>query len=236
VTSFAQITSNTTVQNELAAAYPGGVNTIDAFEGGLAENHLPGSDVGPLFGAIMVNQFTRLREGDRFFYLNENFNPDEMDLFQQTNTLAKVIMANTNVTNIQSDAIFFHASISGTVSVTGGRNNPGNITLNLEDTSGDILATTTTNPQGQYSFNQLSGPAADPTITPGVSTTGTYQVVVVVPTGLRQVGSNPSPILITHGDTMVNGVNFSLSSPTPPAPPPPPARMPPPPPGMGPTR
>jgi hypothetical protein len=224
------------VAQELQESYAGGLGTIDAFEGGLSEYPVPGSDVGPTFQAIMVDQFTRLRDGDRFFYLNENFNSDEMNIFQQTSTLAKVIMANTNVTNIQSDAIFFHASISGTVSVAGGRNNPSNITLNLEDTSGDILATTTTNPQGQYSFDQLSGPAADPTITPGVSTTGTYQVVVVVPTGLRQVGSNPPPILITRGDTAVNGVNFSLSSPTPPPPPPPPTRMPPPPPGMGPMR
>jgi len=61
VTSFAQITSDVQVQKELAAAYPGGVNTIDAFEGGMAEDHVKGSDVGPLFQAIMVNQFTRLR-------------------------------------------------------------------------------------------------------------------------------------------------------------------------------
>ena len=41
-TSFAQITSDVKVQQELAAAYPGGVNTIDAFEGGLAEDHVRG--------------------------------------------------------------------------------------------------------------------------------------------------------------------------------------------------
>ncbi len=77
VTSFSQITSNVKVQQELAAAYPGGVNTIDAFEGGMAEDHVSGSDVGPLFQAIMINQFARLRDGDRFFYLNETFNSEE---------------------------------------------------------------------------------------------------------------------------------------------------------------
>ncbi len=81
VTSFAQITSNVAVQKELAEAYPGGVNTVDAFEGGLCEDHVAGSDVGPLFQDIIVNQFTRLRDGDRFFYLNENLNPDETNLF-----------------------------------------------------------------------------------------------------------------------------------------------------------
>ncbi len=119
VKSFAQITSNVAVQNQLAAAYPGGVNTIDAFEGGLAEDHVRGSDVGPLFQAIMVDQFTRLRDGDRFFYLNENSTPEEANFFFQGNTLAKVIEANTNVTNLQSDVFYFRASISGTVSMAG---------------------------------------------------------------------------------------------------------------------
>src|SRR5207302_8587471 len=70
VTSFAQITSNVTVQKELQQAY-GTVDRIDPFEGGLAEDHVKGSDVGPLFQAIMVDQFTRLRDGDRLFYLNQ---------------------------------------------------------------------------------------------------------------------------------------------------------------------
>ena len=74
MTSFAQITSNVQVQKELQQAY-GNVNNIDAFEGGLAEDHVAGSDMGQLFTTILANQFTRLRSGDRFFYLNETWNP-----------------------------------------------------------------------------------------------------------------------------------------------------------------
>src|SRR5262249_2402256 len=77
VTSFAQITGNVTVQHELQQAY-GSVANIDPFEGGLAEDHVPGSDVGPLFQKILVDQFTRLRDGDRFFYLNEQFSQNEL--------------------------------------------------------------------------------------------------------------------------------------------------------------
>ena len=98
VTSFAQITTDVKVQQELQQAY-GSVNNIDSFEGGLAEDHVPGSDMGPLFTKILVNQFTRLRSGDRFFYLNESWNQDELNILQQGNTLAKVIEANTNITN-----------------------------------------------------------------------------------------------------------------------------------------
>ncbi len=115
VTSFAQITSDATVQKELAAAYPGGVSTLDAFEGGICENHVAGSDVGPLFQSILVNQFSRLRTGDRFYYQNENLNADEMNLFNQVNTLTKVIEANTNVTNLQSDAFIYNIGIAGHV-------------------------------------------------------------------------------------------------------------------------
>ena len=217
VTSFAQITSNVTVQHELEQAYPGGVSTIDAFEGGLAEDHVGGSDVGPLFQAIMVNQFERLRDGDRFFYLNENLSPAEWSIIGQGNTLGKVIEANTNVTNLQSNVFLFKASISG--SVTAGMGRPGRssemglagFTVELEDASGDILATTTTNGQGQYSFNQLSGSSVDPTIPSGVSGTGTYNVVLVLPAGAHQLSPSPSSIVISSGDTNVSNVNFSVS-------------------------
>src|SRR6201999_747115 len=124
VTSFAQITSNVKVQQDLATAYPGGVNTIDAFEGGLAEDHVRGSDVGQLFQTIMVNQFARLRDGDRFFYLNQTFTPAEQAILNQGNTLGKMIEANTNITNLQSDVFQFKSSISGTVTMNTRNNGP----------------------------------------------------------------------------------------------------------------
>ena len=39
-----------------------------------------------------------------------------MKIIQQGNSLTKVIEANTHITNMQSDAFVFRASISGTVS------------------------------------------------------------------------------------------------------------------------
>jgi hypothetical protein len=209
VTSFAQITSNVQVQQELQAAYPGGVNTIDAFEGGQAEAHLAGSDMGPLFTTIIANQFARLRSGDRYFYLNETWNSGELAIFQQGNSLAEVIEGNTNITNLQNDVFRFRASISGTVTLNG-RGAPG-ITVELEDTAGDILATTTTGIGGTYFFNQLSGPAANVENGSGVSATGNYLVRLVLPTGFRQLSSDPGAVAVTRGDTHVTGVNFSLA-------------------------
>lgn len=213
ITSFAQITSNVKVQQALAEAYPGGVNTIDAFEGGLAEDHVRGSDVGPLFQAIMVNQFTRLRDGDRFFYLNEHFTPQELHLIQADNTLTKVIESNTSITNLQANAFLFKASISGSVAMNWSLSavRPGTVlsfprfTLELEDSAGDILATTQTDRFGHYSFDQLAGPSSDPGIAYGVSAVGTYKIVLVLPNGTTQ---SSSPVIITRGDTHVAGINF----------------------------
>jgi hypothetical protein len=164
VTSFAQITSNVAVQQELQKAY-GTVDNIDPFEGGLAEDHVAGSDMGPLFTAIIADQFNRLRAGDRFFYLNESWNADELHILQQGNTLARLIEANTGITNLQADVFKFTASISGTVTSASGasasgrgahassqRGLPG-VTVQLRDPGGDILATTVTDGSGRYSFN-----------------------------------------------------------------------------------
>ena len=230
VTTFGQITGNARLQDaadvamqqELAQAYPGGVDTIDAFEGGLAEHAVPGSDVGPTFQAIIVDQFRRLRSGDRFFYLNESFNSDEVRIFRQADTLAKMIMANSTARNLQADVMTFRASISGTVTSAGigktpvGRDGTPGITVELQDTSGNVLAITKTDPQGRFEFNQLSGPAA-PGSTPGVSATGFYNVAVITNQAAAQIAT-PKPIEITTGDSVNQNVNLSLSGGSPPPP------------------
>jgi hypothetical protein len=206
------------IQAALIEAYPGGVGTIDLFEGGLAEHPVAGSDVGPTFHAIMVDQFERLRDGDRFFYLNQAFNTEESNLFQKGNTLAEIIMANTEITNLQANVMVFKAQISGSVSLRstswiGTQTSAASgVTVQLRNEEGDVVATTKTDGRGQYSFNQLSGSAASPTITPGVSSTGIYSVSVIAPRGAMQVSTNPGGVLITRGDSRVNNVNFTLAS------------------------
>jgi hypothetical protein len=210
VTSFAQITSNVTVQKELREAY-GSIANIDPFGGGLAEDHVAGSDLGPLFTTIIANQFTRLRAGDRFFYLNESWNAGELRILNQGNTLAKIIEANTGITNLQSDVFKFTASISGKVtssSFASGRSSPGSsprglsgITVQLEDSSGDVLGTTVTDQSGNYQFDQLTG----------VGGTGEYTVRLVVPAGFVQITKNPATISISRGRIDVSAVDFVLA-------------------------
>ena len=44
------------------------INNIDLWVGGLAEDHMFNSELGETFHAIIVEQFTRIRDGDRFWY------------------------------------------------------------------------------------------------------------------------------------------------------------------------
>src|SRR5262249_39185958 len=102
---FEQITSNLHVARLLSDAFTGPTREnflangkfagdINPFIAGLAEDHVPGSNMGPLFTKILVDQFTRLRDGDQYFYLNESLNGEEKQLFGTGDTLAKVIQGN----------------------------------------------------------------------------------------------------------------------------------------------
>ena len=63
-------TRRTTLAARLKAIY-GSVGNLDAYVGMVSEPHLPGSDLGELQAALWRRQFEALRDGDRFFYLND---------------------------------------------------------------------------------------------------------------------------------------------------------------------
>ncbi|MCB1236960.1 MAG: peroxidase, partial [Verrucomicrobiae bacterium] len=67
VTSFDEISSDPNVAAALEALY-GTVDNIDAWVGGLAEDHVPGASVGELVQTVLADQFARIRDGDRFWY------------------------------------------------------------------------------------------------------------------------------------------------------------------------
>lgn len=60
----------TTPAARLKAIY-GDVNNVDGFVGMASEQHMPGTEFGQLQLAIWKKQFTALRDGDRFFHLND---------------------------------------------------------------------------------------------------------------------------------------------------------------------
>ncbi|MHC5110921.1 MAG: peroxidase family protein [Planctomycetota bacterium] len=99
VSSFNQVSSNPEVRARLAEAYDH-VDLIDPWVGGISEDHLPGSSLGELFTAVLVDQFTRLRDGDRFWYANDaEFTPLEINALESTR-LGDIIRRNSEMANI----------------------------------------------------------------------------------------------------------------------------------------
>jgi hypothetical protein len=84
-----------TLAARLKAIY-GRVGRIDAFVGMLSERHVPGTEFGRLQLAMWKQQFETLRDGDRFFYLNDSelTRIDEDFGITYRHTLADVISLN----------------------------------------------------------------------------------------------------------------------------------------------
>ena len=150
---FADITSDPTVQAELKSVY-GTVDKVDLWVGGLAENHVTGGSMGQTFTKIIADQFQRLRDGDRFFYLNQ-FRGAQLSAIQNT-SLADIIARNTTTTNLQDNVFFFKTSISGRVTAGDPRRLMGvsGVKIELHDSTGVVVATTTA-VRMAYRFTQL---------------------------------------------------------------------------------
>jgi hypothetical protein len=89
----------TTLAARLKAIY-GDVNKVDVFVGMVSERHLRGTEIGELQLAIWRKQFAALRDGDRFFYLDDPALPAIQRVFgiDYRTTLAQLIARNTGVT------------------------------------------------------------------------------------------------------------------------------------------
>ena len=219
VTSFAQITTDTAVQASLKQAY-GSIDKLDLWVAGLAEKHLPGSSLGETFTRILVDQFSRLRDGDRYWY--QNALPPNAVRDVQNTSLVDIIRRNTQVTNLQPDVFFFRTSIGGNVFADGNRDGVRQLreggvagtTVTLVTTAGAAVASSRTDALGNYSFRGID--------------LGSFRVVVTPPAGSGQNGEGVKSrvIAITRGMD-VRDVNVGLPpKPATPAPKPPAAQPP----------
>ncbi len=104
-TTFADITSDAGVQGALSSVYAS-VDDVDLWVGGLAEDPVvaQGSQVGELFRRILVVMFTRLRDGDRFWY-EDDLTAADLAIIGD-GTLAEVIRNNTSIDGEIPDNVF----------------------------------------------------------------------------------------------------------------------------------
>ncbi|MFZ0101364.1 MAG: peroxidase family protein [Pseudolabrys sp.] len=112
-TSFDQISSDPETAAALEKAY-GSVDAIDLWTGGLAEDHVAGSVIGPTFGKIIGDQFTALRDGDQYYFENQGFDRQTLNEIKGT-TLSDLIQRDTDTTAMQSDAFVATERHSGTL-------------------------------------------------------------------------------------------------------------------------
>src|SRR4029077_15793503 len=95
-TSFADLTTDTDMQNRLQSAY-NTVDDIDAYLGLLVETHQSNALVGPTLIAILKEQFQRLRDGDRFWY-EAYLDPTTLSFVQHNSKLSDILLRNTIIT------------------------------------------------------------------------------------------------------------------------------------------
>jgi len=170
--------------------------------------------MGVTFGKIIADQFTRLRDGDRFWYQN-TLNSQEMNLIQHS-SLEDIISRNTTTTNLQQNVFYYDISLAGKVFADvnqDGRPEPtdyglANWTLQLLDSNGNIVDTTTSGKDGSYLFDHL-----DP---------GTYSVKVVSQNSWSTTTTAPQTFSLTKA-VAINRVDFGEYTPSlrPPTLPPP---------------
>lgn len=110
VRAFGEITTNADLAARLQRLYRS-VDEIDPWVGMLAEDHVPGSSLGPTASAVLTDQFRRLRDGDRFWYQNDQFAPADLARIESTR-LADVLQRNSGVTGLQP-AVFFTTGAPG---------------------------------------------------------------------------------------------------------------------------
>lgn len=91
--SFADINPDPTVRAAFASVYTD-VDQVDPWVGLLAEPHVVNAQVGETLWRVLSDQFTRLRDGDRFWY--EAYLPRRMVRMVNRQTLGTIIRRNTD--------------------------------------------------------------------------------------------------------------------------------------------
>ncbi len=92
--SFAEISSDPVIQSNLAAVYAA-PEDIDLWVGALAEDHYNNGLVGELIFTIVKDQFTRARDGDRFWY--QTYLPASVVQALEAQPLSTIIKRNTPI-------------------------------------------------------------------------------------------------------------------------------------------
>lgn len=223
-TSFSQMVDNPGLALTLQNLY-GNVDNVDLFVGGLIEAKPQGAVMGETFQKIIADQFTRTRDGDRFWY-QRDLNASDV-AYVNSLTLGDIIKLNTSLTNIQDNVFHFDVHVSGQAfndtNDNGVRDNGeqplAGVAITLTDDEGTIIDVTRTDSQGNYTLSEIQ--VGDYTVTATFSgqtpTTPTADTIHVntdqtfaFDFGARTVTQAP-PVKKTPAKTNINNIVSLLS-------------------------
>ena len=105
---FHELTDDAETRRALATVYAS-VDEVDAWIGGLSEDHVRGAMVGPTFHRVLVDQFERLRDGDRFYYRTHL--PPALRDWVEGQSLAEILRRNTGLGSELPDRVFETAGL-----------------------------------------------------------------------------------------------------------------------------
>ena len=165
IATFPGINPDPEVYRILEDVYNHDLEAIDPWVAMLAERSMDGSIFGPTIRTIMTQQFAALRDGDRFFYLNDPVLTDEQKAEIDGTTFHDVIMANTTI-DLMQDNVFRAMPFSDicgnmTTAADGIVYNQGtdqvlnDVTIVASDGRGQIVAEATTTEHGFFAFDAL---------------------------------------------------------------------------------
>jgi hypothetical protein len=107
IESVSDITSDMVTQYRLTGLYGTSMDNIDLFIGGLSEDKLDNAQMGPLFAHIYLETIRSVRDCDPYWFENDDYayldEADKQWVWQRT--LADVILDNTALSCVQSDAL-----------------------------------------------------------------------------------------------------------------------------------
>ena len=214
--TFADISSDADIVSALSSSYSD-VDEIDLWVGGLVEDHMPGALVGETFQTILIEQFTRLRDCDRFWY--ESYLPTETIDELNATLLSDVIRRNTDIGDelpddvfrvpdvgpeglCLGDTVFFDLDNDGIYEPDAGEYGIADLELSLYqdlnangtlDAGDPHLASTHSNALGEYAFCELADGDYIVAISAGQMAPGQLLDGMTSSTGNDVLGKAPDP-------------------------------------------
>jgi Ca2+-binding RTX toxin-like protein len=109
---FHELTSDTDLAAQFASVYSD-IDEVDLWVGGLAEDKYSGTQLGETFHVIVLNQFMRFRDGDRFFFEERMADHPELLAMIKDTSLSDILVRVTDIDYFQDDAFIAHNRIGG---------------------------------------------------------------------------------------------------------------------------